>query len=130
MRARRAAYEVLSDTRLRDIYNKFGEAGIEEDKTSAQGGQWALMAVFYVIWIVVSFLLTMGKQNTQARVWVYTGLVALASEHARRARAQGRGAHGQVGHAATRVSELDFDRTSGRTSAWLSRPSDCPDSTV
>jgi hypothetical protein len=70
----------LSDTRLRDIYNKFGEAGIEEDKTSAQGGQWALMAVFYVIWVVVSFLLSMGKQNTQARVWVYTGLVALGSE--------------------------------------------------
>mmetsp|Transcript_8569 Transcript_8569/g.29255 ORF Transcript_8569/g.29255 Transcript_8569/m.29255 type:complete len:317 (-) Transcript_8569:282-1232(-) len=72
------AYDVLSDARLRDIYNKFGEWGIEEDKTNANGGQYAGMAVFYVIWVVVAFLLTMGKGNGQARVWVFTGLVALA----------------------------------------------------
>jgi len=74
----RSAYEVLNDARLRDIYNKFGEWGLEEDKTNATGGFYAGMAVFYVIWVVVAFLLTMGKSNTQARVWVYTGLVALA----------------------------------------------------
>ncbi|KAJ1639700.1 hypothetical protein T492DRAFT_935366 [Pavlovales sp. CCMP2436] len=74
----RTAYETLSDTRLRDIYNKFGAWGLDEDKTNASGGQHAMMALFYVIWVVVSFLLTMGKPNSQARVWVYTGLVALA----------------------------------------------------
>mmetsp|Transcript_28388 Transcript_28388/g.76489 ORF Transcript_28388/g.76489 Transcript_28388/m.76489 type:complete len:386 (+) Transcript_28388:56-1213(+) len=74
----RGAYEVLNDTRLRDIYNKFGEWGLEEDKTNATGGFYAGMAVFYVIWVVLSFMLTMGKSNSQARVWVYMGLVLLA----------------------------------------------------
>lgn len=82
--ARPAAYEVLSDNRLRDIYNKFGSWGVEEDKTNATGGTWTMMALFYAIWVVVSFLLTMGKPNTQARVWVYTGLVALGSARRRR----------------------------------------------
>ena len=36
------------------------------------------MALFYVIWLVVGYLLTMGKASEDARTWAFSGLLALA----------------------------------------------------
>lgn len=54
-----AAYEVLKDASARDIYNKFGSAGL--DSRGDSNRQLTSMALFYVIWLVVGYLLTMGK---------------------------------------------------------------------
>ena len=53
-----SAYEVLKDAQSRDIYNKFGTAGLDERGGVSQN--LTSMALFYVIWLVVGYLLTMG----------------------------------------------------------------------
>lgn len=71
-----SAYEVLKDTQSRDIYNKFGAAGLEERGGTSQN--LTSMALFYVIWLVVGYLLTMGKGSEDSRTWAFSGLLALA----------------------------------------------------
>mmetsp|Transcript_31177 Transcript_31177/g.66962 ORF Transcript_31177/g.66962 Transcript_31177/m.66962 type:complete len:393 (-) Transcript_31177:276-1454(-) len=68
-----AAYEVLKDPTSRDLYNKFGARGLED-----AGSNSINMALFYVIWLVVGYLLTMGKASEDARTWAFSGLLALA----------------------------------------------------
>ena len=36
------------------------------------------MALFYVIWLVVGYLLTMGKSSEEGRTWSFCGLLCLA----------------------------------------------------
>jgi hypothetical protein len=43
----------------RDVYNKFGTSGSEANFDT--GHQLTSMAIFYGIWLVVGYLLTMGK---------------------------------------------------------------------
>ena len=73
-----AAYEVLKDASSRDAYNKFGAAGIEDAKSGGNSNSLTSMALFYVIWLVVGYLLTMGKSSEDARTWGFSGLLALA----------------------------------------------------
>tara|TARA_B100000524_G_scaffold347865_1_gene250756 strand:+ start:3065 stop:3460 length:396 start_codon:yes stop_codon:yes gene_type:complete len=70
------AYDVLYDTQLRDLYNKFGEPGVEnKDDTNAL---LAGLGFFYVVWLAVAYLLTRKKAVTRAQTWGFTGLLALA----------------------------------------------------
>ena len=71
-----AAYEVLRYPELRATYNKFGTAGLEERGGTASN--LTSMALFYVIWLVVGYLLTMGKASEDSRTWAFSGLLALA----------------------------------------------------
>ena len=69
---------MLSDDVARPIYDTSGEAGLE------QGGLGDLetiiqMGVYYVVWAVFAFLLTLGKANTPARNWVFTGGILMAA---------------------------------------------------
>ena len=72
----KAAYEVLSDTQLRDLYDKFGKAGIakKDDTTSLLTG----LGFFYVVWLALAYLLTRRKQVCRAQTWSFSGLLALA----------------------------------------------------
>jgi hypothetical protein len=74
-----SAYEVLKDASKRDIYNKFGQAGIDDKSmpgdTSTQ--LWSL-SLFYIIWLVVGYLLTMGRASEDGRTWAFAGLLTLA----------------------------------------------------
>jgi len=71
----KAAYDVLNDAQLRDLYNKFGPAGVEnKDDTS---GLLASRGFFYVIWLAVAYLITQGKAVNRAQTWGFTGLMAL-----------------------------------------------------
>lgn len=60
------AYDVLYDNQLRDLYNKFGEPGVEnKDDTNAL---LAGLGFFYVTWLAVAYLLTRKKAVTRAQV--------------------------------------------------------------
>ena len=74
-----SAYEVLKDSNKRDTYNKFGQAGLD-DKSGSQDTSsqlWSL-AMFYIIWLIVGYLLTMGKASEDGRTWAFSGLLTLA----------------------------------------------------
>jgi len=70
-----AAYEVLKDASKRDAYNKFGSA---DSQTEDTGSKLMSLSLFYVIWIVVGYLLTMGKASEDGRTWAFSGLLTLA----------------------------------------------------
>lgn len=70
-----SAYEVLKDSTQRNKYNKFGPGASDE---AGLNGNMTSMALFYVIWLVVGYLLTMGKASEDARTWAFSGLLALA----------------------------------------------------
>lgn len=71
------AYDVLMDLELRDVYNKFGKEGIANNKRFTETQFLIEVAIFYVSWAVMSFLLTMGKKSGQARDWIFTGLIVM-----------------------------------------------------
>jgi len=73
--ALKAAYEVLGDTQLRDVYDKFGPAGVEhkDDTTTLLAG----LGFFYVVWLALAYLLTRRKTVSRAQTWSFSGLLAL-----------------------------------------------------
>lgn len=71
------AYDVLMDLELREVYNKFGKEGINANKRFNENQFLMEVAVFYVSWAVMAFLLTMGKKSGSAREWVFTGLIVM-----------------------------------------------------
>jgi len=70
------AYEVLKDPRTRGTYNKFGTAGLQDSADTAQ--TLTSLGLFYVIWLVVSYMMTMGKSSEDGRTWSFSALLALA----------------------------------------------------
>lgn len=71
------AYDVLMDLELREVYNKFGKEGITANKRFNENQFLMEVAVFYVSWAIMAFMLTMGKKSGSAREWVFTGLIAM-----------------------------------------------------
>ena len=71
------AYDVLMDLELRDVYNKFGKEGIAQNKRYSETQFLIEVAIFYVSWAVMAFLLTMGKKSGSARDWTFTGLIVM-----------------------------------------------------
>merc|ERR1719491_2180057 len=63
--ALKAAYDVLMDTNLRDVYSKFGLPGIEHknDTTELMG----TLGFFYVVWLAVAYLLTRRRRWRRRR---------------------------------------------------------------
>jgi DnaJ domain len=71
------AYDVLMDLELREVYNKFGREGIAQNKRYSETQFLVEVAIFYVSWAVMAFLLTMGKKSGSARDWTFTGLIIM-----------------------------------------------------
>ena len=71
------AYDVLMDMEFREVYNKFGREGIEKNKRFDETQFLLEVAIFYVSWAVMAFLLTMGKKSGEARNWTFTGLIVM-----------------------------------------------------
>lgn len=71
------AYDVLMDLELREVYNKFGKEGIAQNKRYSETQFLMEVAIFYVSWAVMAFLLTMGKKSGSARDWTFTGLIVM-----------------------------------------------------
>ena len=71
------AYDVLMDMELREVYNKFGKEGIDSNKRYSETQFLMELAVFYVSWGLMAFMLTLGKRSGEARNWTFTGLVVM-----------------------------------------------------
>jgi hypothetical protein len=71
------AYDVLMDLELREVYNKFGEPGIKANKRFDENQFLLEVAIFYVSYGMMAFILTWGKKSGDARNWTLTGLMAM-----------------------------------------------------
>jgi hypothetical protein len=71
------AYDVLMDLELREVYNKYGKEGIEQNKRFSENQFLMETGIFYVSWAVMTFLLTLGKKSGHARDWTLTGLIVM-----------------------------------------------------
>ena len=73
------AYDVLMDMDAREVYDRFGPeklkqkvAVIDEYKVLVE------VAIFYAAWGIMTWMLTLGKHNSNARQWVFTGSGAVS----------------------------------------------------
>jgi len=71
------AYDVLMDMEFREVYNKFGKEGIKANKRFDETQFLMELAIFYVTWGMMAFMLTLGKKNGDARNWTFTGMVVM-----------------------------------------------------
>lgn len=71
------AYDTLMDMEFREVYNKFGKEGIKANKRFDETQFLLELAVFYVTWGMMAFMLTLGKKNGDARNWTFTGMVVM-----------------------------------------------------
>jgi hypothetical protein len=71
------AYDTLMDLEFREVYNKFGEPGIKSNKRYDETQFLLEVAIYYVSYGMMAFLLTWGKKSGEARNWTLTGLMAM-----------------------------------------------------
>ena len=70
------AYDTLSDTQKRDLYDKFGKPGLEFDGSDTTK-LFTGLGFFYVMWLALAYLLTRRKSFNRAQTWSFTGLMAM-----------------------------------------------------
>lgn len=70
------------DPDLRETYNKFGPEGIKNNRRANDEMTMLIeIAVYYATWGMLAYVLTLGKQSSVARNWIFTGqIVMLISE--------------------------------------------------
>lgn len=71
------AYDVLMDMEYREVYNKFGQEGINSNKRFDETSFFIELGVFYVTWGIMAYVLTLGKRSGLARQWTFTGLIVM-----------------------------------------------------
>uniref|UniRef100_A0A7S4K575 J domain-containing protein n=1 Tax=Odontella aurita TaxID=265563 RepID=A0A7S4K575_9STRA len=71
------AYDVLMDMEFREVYNKFGQEGINSNKRFDETQFFIELAVFYLTWGMMVFVLTLGKKSGDARQWCFTGMIVM-----------------------------------------------------
>jgi hypothetical protein len=81
------AHEVLTDPEWRKLYERYGATAVRDTRARAALAQRSdtdtlmSMAGFYIMWSVLTYLMTLGKARSQGRTWSFVGLiVALAVE--------------------------------------------------
>ncbi|CAM9862300.1 unnamed protein product [Ectocarpus sp. 6 AP-2014] len=76
-----AAQEILMDSEKREIYDKLGPEAATSKHPFNENTMLIEMAIWYITWGVLAYVMTLGKANRQARDWVFTGqIVMLAVE--------------------------------------------------
>lgn len=71
------AYDILMDMEFREVYNKFGQDGINSNKRFDETQFFIELAVFYVTWGIMAYVLTLGKRSALGRQWTFTGLIVM-----------------------------------------------------
>ena len=71
------AYDILMDMEFREVYNKFGQDGINSNKRFDETQFFIELGVFYVTWGIMAYVLTLGKRSGLARQWTFTGLIVM-----------------------------------------------------
>lgn len=65
------------DMEFREVYNKFGQEGINSNKRFDETQFFIELAVFYVTWGIMAYVLTLGKRSALGRQWTFTGLIVM-----------------------------------------------------
>jgi len=74
------AYDTLSDADTRRLYERYG-GSIKDSRTKAMVASRSEadvlmgMAGHYVVWSVLTYLMTIGKSSAEARTWCFIGLI-------------------------------------------------------
>lgn len=71
------AQDVLMDMELKEVYNKFGAEGIKANKRFNETQFLLEVAIYYISYGMMAFMLTLGKSNGDARNWIFTGLIGM-----------------------------------------------------
>jgi hypothetical protein len=77
------ASDALQDSRAREVYNRFGPKAAKQSQMGGESGSdnetSALMGlgVNFVIWGMMTFLMTLGEGGSSARMYSFTGLVII-----------------------------------------------------
>eukprot|EP00565_Helicotheca_tamesis_P006710 CAMPEP_0185741454 /NCGR_PEP_ID=MMETSP1171-20130828/38965_1 /TAXON_ID=374046 /ORGANISM="Helicotheca tamensis, Strain CCMP826" /LENGTH=396 /DNA_ID=CAMNT_0028413423 /DNA_START=135 /DNA_END=1324 /DNA_ORIENTATION=- len=75
--ALKRSYDVLMDMEFREVYNKFGQEGIDSNKRYDETQFFIELGVFYLTWGMMAYVLTLGKRSGNARQWTFTGLIVM-----------------------------------------------------
>mmetsp|Transcript_807 Transcript_807/g.1074 ORF Transcript_807/g.1074 Transcript_807/m.1074 type:complete len:356 (+) Transcript_807:189-1256(+) len=75
--ALKQGYDAIMDLELRDVYNKFGAEGIKANKRFSESQFLMEVAIYYISYGMMAFMLTLGKSSGDARNWIFTGLIAM-----------------------------------------------------
>ena len=74
----KGSYDVLMDIENRVVYNKFGQDGVKNNKSTLDEQQLLMeMGIFYATWFMLSFILTLGKTGGTSRTYIFTGLIVM-----------------------------------------------------
>ena len=65
------------DMEAREIYNRFGEEKVKSKLVIDEYRVLLEVAIFYVAWGIMTYMLTLGKQSTLSRQWVFTGMIVM-----------------------------------------------------
>mmetsp|Transcript_10218 Transcript_10218/g.14955 ORF Transcript_10218/g.14955 Transcript_10218/m.14955 type:complete len:362 (+) Transcript_10218:317-1402(+) len=71
------AYDILMDMEFREVYNKFGQDGINSNKRFDESTFFMELGIFYLTWGMMAYVLTLGKKSGDARQWTFTGLIIM-----------------------------------------------------
>ena len=71
------AYDILMDMEFREVYNKFGQDGINSNKRFDESQFFMELGIFYLTWGMMAYVLTLGKTSGDARQWTFTGLIIM-----------------------------------------------------
>jgi curved DNA-binding protein CbpA len=70
-------YDILMDMEFREVYNKFGQEGIDSNKRFDESQFFMELGIFYLTWGMLAYVLTLGKKSGDARQWTFTGLIIM-----------------------------------------------------
>ena len=71
------AYDILMDMEFREVYNKFGQDGINSNKRFEESQFFMELGIFYLTWGMMAYVLTLGKKSGDARQWTFTGIIIM-----------------------------------------------------
>jgi hypothetical protein len=75
------AYDTLNDSELKKIYERYGPTILKDTRTRtaavarSETETMMGMASFYILWSLLTYLMTVGKSSAQGRTWCFIGLV-------------------------------------------------------
>lgn len=71
------AYDVIMDLEDREVYNKFGQEGVNNKKRYDETTFLLETGIFYATYGMLAYVLTLGKKSGDARNWIFTGLIVM-----------------------------------------------------
>ena len=67
---------MLINQEQRELYNKFGTEGLTKNFIDANA-ILLQVAVFYLTWGMMAYVLTLGKSSANSRNWIFSGMIVM-----------------------------------------------------